>query len=310
MTFTVSTDSPFIGRSIDWLKNRVEVLQASVVAIEFANQDTLTFLSDLPASTPVGSGDSIYVVCHAGAAKSLFQTLHLRLASTSKVVIAGGGNIGERLASKLCEDSRFKEIFLIELDHDRATYLQRNLRGCVVLEGDVTDKELLDSNYIDSADVFCAVTDDDEVNVLSSLLAKQIGVSNVLTLIKKQDYLDIVSKTDIDVAISPQQSTASAIFRHVGEVTPDLVQTLNDGSSYVIEISVKEGQKKTARSKVADLSLPKSARLVALRRGNDIIIGDSLNGVVFSENDHLVFLISNIKDVRKVELLFKIQPFY
>lgn len=312
ITVKLTSDSSMIGRSIAWLQDRLRVLQAEVVAIRHPHQGTPLFASEIAPSLELQLDDEIYFVCDSrNASRALFQALQYEQRHTLSTVIAGGGNIGERLALKLKQVNRRNNVTVIEVNAERSAYLEANLTGCNVLEGDVTDKTMLEANYINRADIFCAITDDDEVNIMSSLLAKQIGVPTVLALIKKRDYLDIVSSTEIDVAISPQQSTASAIFKHVREVVPDEVRLLKDSLSEIVEIVVKEGHKREiVGSTVEDLPIPKSARLIAITKGKNIILGKKLFETLFSIDDRLVFFISEGRDIEKVESLFKLQPFF
>lgn len=312
ITVKIAKDSSMLGKSIDWLQARIDVLQAEVVAIRHPHQDVPNFVSEIASSEELQLEDEVYFVSDSrNASRALFQALQYEQRHTLSTVIAGGGNIGERLAFKLKEMNRRNNVTVIELNPERSAYLEAHLPSCVVLDGDVTDKNMLETNYVDRADIFCAITDDDEVNVMSSLLAKQIGVPTVLTLIKKRDYLDIVSSTEIDVAISPQQSTASAIFKHVREVVPDEVRLLNESLSEIVEIIVKEGhEREIVGSTISDLPIPSSAQLIAITRGKNIILGKNLLNAIFSINDHLVFFISEGKDIEMVESLFKLKPFF
>ena len=309
VTFRTTPESILFGKTIGWLKNRIEMLYANIVGVRKSNDRYPSFYSDLSQDTTLQVDDEIYVVCDTRVARSMFLALNYQLNATSKVVIAGGGHIGEGLAIKLRDESTFNQITVIERDPARCQYLEKSLSNCVVIQGDATDKNLLESNYVDKANIYCAITDDDEVNIMSSLLAKQIGVSHVLSLIKKQDYLDIVANTAIDVPISPQQSTASAIFRHVREVSPDVIQGINDNLSQVMEITVKAGQREDIiGGNLYAIPLPVTVQLIAIRKGQEIILGDALANVIFEEWDRLLFFISNVNDVAKVESLFRLNP--
>ena len=305
-------NSPLTGKCVECVQNQVSEYHASVVAWQSKKDFLPTFFDAISMPKKIAEDDEVYIVCERERVGGMLESLGFTTPKASKVVIAGGGNIGERLAKELREQKHASNIVVIDRDSERCDHLCETLGKKLVLNGDVTDERVFVENSLTNADFFCAITDDDEVNVMSALLAKQLGVSTVLALIKKQEYLDIVGHTAIDVGVSPQQSTASAIFGHVQEVVPERIQSLNDSRSQILEIEVKKGHKRQiVGTKLVNLKLPNEARLIAVNRNSDIILGDDLQNVVFEEEDHLVIFVSDFEKVRAVEKRFRLeQTFY
>ena len=149
-----------------------------------------------------------------------------------RVVIAGGGNIGTRLAAALEHSNQVK---VIERGYEQARRISEQLDKAIVLHGDATDENLLLEENIDRADVFVAVTDAEEANILSAMLAKRLGARKVMALINKPAYADLVATGTIDIAISPQQITLGSLLAHVRRGDVVKVHSLRHGAAEAIE---------------------------------------------------------------------------
>ena len=311
VTLKTLKGSVLAGRDTAWVQERIRDLPAEVIAVQKVSQRLPVFVDQLPPTTGLEPDDQLTIVSDIRLSRQVFQALKYSSKTSAKVAIAGGGHVGERLADELILDNPHNQVQLIELDSERAQNLESKLKDCIVLQGDVTDKNLLESNNIHKADIFCAITNEDEINFLSSLLAKQLGIPRVLALIKNPDYMEIVAHAGIDTVISPEQSTAAAIFKHVREVTPDVIQGLNDNRSQIVGVTVKPGlRKQIIGSSFSTLNLPESARLIAVRRRDDILLGDDIKNLVFEAYDHLVIFIADEQHLGKVESLFRLQPIF
>ena len=148
-------------------------------------------------------------------------------------MIVGGGNIGSSLAKRLEKDYSVK---LIERSYQRAEQLSEELENTIVFCGDAADQELLNEENIDQVDVFIALTNEDETNIMSAMLAKRLGAKKVMVLIQRSAYVDLVQGGAIDVAISPQQATILALLTHVRRADVN-VSSLRRGAAEAIEAS-------------------------------------------------------------------------
>ena len=188
----------------------------------------------------------------------------------------------------------------------RARYLSENLSSTVVLLGSATDKALLEEENIENTDVFCALTNDDEVNIMSSLLAKRLGARKVMTLINKAAYVDLVQGGMIDVAISPQQATIGSLLTHVRRGDVVNVHSLRRGAAEAIE-AIAHGDSHSSKvvgRRIKDISLPPGTTIGAIVRGEEVIMATS--DVVVESNDHVILFVMNKRHISDVERLFQV----
>jgi trk system potassium uptake protein TrkA len=219
-------------------------------------------------------------------------------------MIAGGGNIGKRLAEALEDDYQVK---LLECDQQRATVLSEELNRSIVLLGDSADEDLLLEENIDQMDVFCAVTNDDEANILSSMLAKQLGAGKVMSLVNRYAYVDLIEKqATVDVAISPQQVTIGALLTHVRRGDVAAVHSLRRGAAEAIE-AVAHGDSRTSRvvgRRIEQISLPEGATIGAVVRGEDVMMAH--HDTLIESDDHLIIFMRDRRKTYEVEKLFQV----
>jgi trk system potassium uptake protein len=177
----------------------------------------------------------------------------------------------------------------------------------VVLLGDASDKELLISENIESTDVFCAITNDDEANILSAMLAKRLGARRVISLINKSAYADIVDTTFVDLVISPQQSTIGSLLRHVRRGDVVQVHSLRHGAAEAIEAIAHgtRGSSDIVGQRIDQIKLPAGVVMGALVRGEEVI--QVHHDTVIEEGDHVIMFLHDKKLIRIVEKLFQ-QP--
>ena len=178
---------------------------------------------------------------------------------------------------------------VLEHSEGRADAAAQRLNSSVVILGDATDRDLLIQENIDRTDAFCAVTNDDEVNIMSSMLAKQLGVRQVMTLIGKPAYVDLMHEGSIDIAISPQLATTSTILTHVRRADVARVHSLRRGAAEAMEAIVHgdERSSKVVGRRLVDLALPEGTTIGALVRGDRVLIAhDELE---IKSEDHVIF---------------------
>ncbi|MBA35938.1 MAG: Trk system potassium transporter TrkA, partial [Oleispira sp.] len=196
-----------VGQELRKLKEHMPSADTKVAAIYRRGQAILP-----SGETVIEVDDEVFFIAAKNHIKKVMSELRREEHSYKRILIAGGGNIGYRLAKTLETKYRLK---LIEHGRGRAKFLSENLAKTVVLMGSATDQALLEEENIENIDVFCAVTNDDETNIMSSMLAKRLGARKVMTLINKAAYVDLVQGGVIDVAISPQQTTIGSLLTHV-----------------------------------------------------------------------------------------------
>jgi len=219
------------------------------------------------------------------------------------VVIAGGGNIGERLAEHLEHSHQVK---IIEHNLERCTTLSERLDRTVVLHGSATSKRLLEEENIEECDIFCALTNDDEVNIMSSLLAKRLGAKKVLTLINNAAYVDLVQGGEIDIAISPQQATIGSLLTHVRRGDIVNVHSLRRGAAEAIE-AIAHGDKQSSKvvgRTIREIDLPEGTTIGAIVRGKEVIIAHG--DVMVESGDHVILFVIDKRRIRDVERLFQV----
>ncbi len=253
-------------------------------------------------STVIEDGDEVFFIAARRHIPAVMAELGRMEKSYKRVVIAGGGNIGSRLAANI-ESRYFTKV--IERSPSRCLQMSEHLQRAVVLNGDATDKELLLDENIEETDVFCALTNDDEANIMSSMLAKQLGASRVMTLIGKPAYVDLVQGGEIDIAISPQQATISTLLTHVRRGDVVRAHRLRRGAAEAIE-AIAHGDSSTSRvvgRRAADLALPQGCTVGAVVRGEEALLTDD---VVIEPDDHVILFLTDKDRIRGVEKLFQV----
>jgi trk system potassium uptake protein TrkA len=286
-----------IGKPLSLLPQHISYVDARIVAI---------FRQGIPiiptASTLVAPEDEIFFITanqHVHDVLGVFTHLD---PPNKRIIIAGGGNIGTRLADSL--DNEF-QVKVIEINPDRVEMLATQLSRGIVLKGDAADKELLLGENIEETDVFCAVTDKDETNIMSAILAKRLGARKVMALISRPSYLDVVEGGEIDIAISPQQATIGSLLTHVRQGQVVNVHSLRRGTAEAIEISIR-GNKSTSKvigRAVKDIPIPDTAIIGAIIRGPKVMIGH--DDIILEANDHVIVFLVDTSKVRQVERLFQ-----
>jgi trk system potassium uptake protein TrkA len=215
-----------------------------------------------------------------------------------KIVIIGGGNIGYSLAKTIEDEEKNINTNLIEFDKKRSEFLATNLKSVSVINGDGLENQILDEVDISEAGNFIAVTDDDEVNILSSLVAKSAGAQKCMTLINNSSYSSLLNNIGIDITIDPKLITISKILEKVrrGRIRSDY--TMGDGYGEVIEAEILANSA-FSKMKFIDMNLPKNIRIGAILRDKKIIIPNS--ETIFQEGDDVVFFAetSSVKILEK-----------
>ncbi len=288
-----------VGHELRELKNHLPSVKTRVAAIY--RQDRAIFPT---GKTIIEADDEVFFIATQEDIRVVMQELRSMEEVGKKVFIAGAGNIGFRLAQSL-EKSGY-QVKLIERDPERARQVSEQLENTVVLQGDAADEELLRQENIDNMEVFCSLTNEDEANILSAMLAKRLGARRTMAIVNRAAYIDLIESSVLDIAISPRLSTVSALLSHVRRGDVVAAHSLRRGVAEAIE-AVAHGDRKTSRivgRKLAEIKLPKGATLGAIMRDDELI--DLEDDAVVEDGDHIIIFVIDKKRIPDVERLFQV----
>jgi trk system potassium uptake protein TrkA len=289
---------PLVGNELRELRKHMPNVDTRVAAIFRRNRPILP-----EGNTIIEADDEVFFIAARNDIRAVMSELRRLEHSYRRIVIAGGGHIGYRLARKL--EARYN-IKVIERVPERSDFLAEQLQRSVVLEGLATDREQLLKANIENTDVFCALTNDDEANIMSSLLAKRLGARKVMTLINNPAYVDLVQGQDIDIAISPQQTTIGSLLTHVRRGDVVNVHSLRRGAAEAIE-AVAHGDSRSSKvvgRRIEDIDLPEGTTIGAIVRERKVIIAH--DDVVIEPDDHVILFLMDKRRIRDVEKLFQV----
>lgn len=289
---------PLVGHRLRELPEQLPGIETRVTAI-FRRQEVIIPGGD----TVIEAGDDVFFIAapkHIRAVMSEFRKLD---GPNRRVIIAGGGNIGKRLALSLEKTCNIK---IIESNEQRAEAIAEDFRHAYVLLGDAADEDLLREENIENTDVFCALTNADEANIISSMLAKRLGAKTVMALINRAAYVDLVQRDIIDIAISPQQATIGSLLAHVRRGDVVKVHSLRRGSAEAIEAIAHgdPGSSQVVGRRIDEIDLPAGATIGAIVRDKDVIMVH--HDTVIEAEDHVILVVTDKRRVSDVERLFQV----
>lgn len=313
-----------VGQQLQELRKHVPNVDSRVAAI---------FRKDRPiipeGDTVIEAEDEVFFIAATEDIRAVMRELRKMDKPVKYVMIAGGGKIGRRLGLTLEKDYQVK---IIERNHQACERLAGELSNALVLHGDVTDETLLDDENIAEMDMFCALTNDDENNIMSALLAKRMGAHKVIALINRRAYVDLVQSSGIDIAISPAQVTIGSLLAYVRHGDVAAVHSLRRGAAEALEL-VAHGDARSSNvvgRRIDEIKLPKGATIGAIVRGlpkseglfgenstleQDEITRELNSGVkviiahhdtIIESEDHVILFVINRKMIREVEKLFQV----
>ncbi|MFY8084840.1 MAG: Trk system potassium transporter TrkA [Rubrivivax sp.] len=305
---------PLVRHSLAEIPALVPEAQMRVVAIYRQDQA----LTDLDGRTRIEPGDEVFVLAATQDIATVLAALRERDHPVKRLMIAGGGKVGLRLARQVKDDLQVK---IIETNRQRCDYLASELPSDVlVLHGDSTDEELMGEENVQDMDLFVALTSDDEDNILACLLAKKMGARRVLALINRRAYAELVQGTQIDIAISPSQAVIGELLAYVRRGDVEAVHSLRRGAAEALE-GIVRGDRKTCRMagrRVEEIGLPPGAQVGAIVRGLHRPDGSEAgedakpqvlmahHDTVIEPNDHVIVFVPNKRMVQQVEKLFQV----
>jgi trk system potassium uptake protein TrkA len=290
---------PLVGHRLHTLRHHMPAgAEARVAAIY--RQDK-TIIPD--GLTVIEENDTVFFLAAQRNIRTMMKELRPLDNPVRRIILAGGGNIGSNLARQL---ERKHHVKIIERNLERAEAIAENLEKAIVLVGDCADEELLREESIDTTDVYCVLTNDDEANILSSMLAKQMGAEKVIAIINRPAYVDLVESSSIDIAVSPQQITIGALLTHIRRGNMVRIHSLRRGAAEAIE-AVALGDKRSSKvvgRAIEDIALPAGTTIPAVVRGEDVIIAH--HDTVIQENDHVILFVPDKRQIAAVERLFQV----
>ena len=245
-------------------------------------------------------GDAIIIVVEASTTKRSMAVFGHEEQAARRIVIVGGGSIGLALAQLLEKSDPSPNLKIIEIDTERAKKIAESLDKTVVINGDALNREILLEANIEQVDTIVSVADDDEINILSSLLAKQQGCASAITLVNNPIYGNLVGSLGIDVALDPRETTVSSIVQHMRRGRIRDLYSLFDGQAEFIEAEVLEGSK-IAKKTLGELRLQGEVRFGMIVRNGETILPSAETQLL--SGDQVVFL-ALAQSVKKVEQLF------
>ena len=289
---------PLVGKALRALRAHVPNVHTKVVAIFRQGRPIIP-----EDETVVEVDDEVFFIAPEKNINTVLSALRHAERPHRRVMIAGGGHIGLLLARAIDDDFRVK---VVEFDPAQAERASVRLNNGVVILGDATDRDLLIAESVDDVDVFCSVTNDDEVNIMSALLAKRLGARRVMALITKPAYVDLVEGSDIDIAISPQLATTSSILSHVRHADVARVHSLRRGAAEAMEAVVNGDARnsKVADRRLDEIALPAGVTVGAVVRGEEVLVASS--DIVLRAGDHMILFVVDKSRIRAVERLFQV----
>jgi trk/ktr system potassium uptake protein len=306
--------SPLVRHSLAEIPDLVPGADMRIVAIYRLDKA----VRSLDGDTRIETGDEVFVLAATAHIRAVLGALAKVDQPVKRLMIAGGGKVGLRLAREIHGEYQLK---LIEPSRARCEYLATELPSEVlVLQGDATDEDLLGDENVDEMDMFLSLTSDDEDNIMSCLLAKRLGARRVLAVINRRSYADLVQGSQIDIAIAPSHAVIGELLAYVRRGDVAAVHSLRRGAAEALEAIVR-GDRKTCRMagrKVGEVGLPKGAQVGAIVRGLHLADGSDAgpgarpqviiahSDTVIEPNDHVIVFVPRKRMVREVEKLFQV----
>lgn len=292
-----------VGHTIGEFRERFTRCEMRVVALYRLDTEM-----EATPQTRILAGDEVFVLADTDKIRDVLAAVHNIDQPVQRVMIAGGGKVGLRLARSLAGQC---EVKILERDKKRCEYLASQLpSSMLILQGDGADEDLLEEENVGQMDMFLALTSDDEDNIMSAMLAKRLGAKRVMSLINRRAYADMMQGSTIDIAISPSQAVIGELLTHIRRGDVAAVHSLRRGAAEALE-GIARGDVKTSKlvgRRIEEVKLPKGARFGALVRGegrnSEVLMPH--HDLLIEDGDHIIIFIPNKRLVREVERLFQV----
>ncbi|MFT7491006.1 MAG: trk system potassium uptake protein TrkA [Pseudohongiellaceae bacterium] len=293
---------PLVGRELRFMRQHMPNIDTRVAAIYRRGQAIMP-----EGHTVIEVDDEVFFIAARGDIRAVMSEMRRSEKPYKRIMIAGGGNIGLRLAKKI--ENRYS-IKILELNAERCKELSEELDYSVILQGSASDQDLLLEENIEETDVFIAVTNDDEANIMASLLAKRLGAKKVMALINNPAYVDLIQGGEIDIAISPQQATVGSLLSHVRSGDMVNVHSLRRSAAEAIEVIAHgdENSSKVVGKTIEEVDLPEGVSIGAILRetknGKEVLIAH--DSTVIMNEDHVIVFLVDKRHTKHVEKLFQV----
>ena len=307
---------PLVGHPLADLRKHMPSADARIAAIYRRDQPIIPH-----GDTVVEPGDEVFCLAATKNIRKVMRELRRMDKSVKRIMIAGGGNIGHRLVRAIESDYQVK---VIDRNKQHAGWLAENVRKALVLQGDATDEKLLDEENVDQMDLFLALTNDDENNIMAALLAKRMGAKRVAALINRRTYAELLEGSQIDIAISPAQTSIGTLLAHVRRGDVAAVHSLRRGAAEALEL-VAHGDAQSSQvvgRRIGELPVIEGATIAAIvrrlprpdtaaadsevaeERTHKVIIAH--HDTVIQSDDHVIVFVVSKSLVPRVEKLFQV----
>ena len=291
---------PLVGRELRTIREDLPTVEARVAAIYRHDRPIIP-----EGDTIIEPNDEVFIVAAAPHIPIVMSEFCAVEAPGQNIMLVGAGKIGLQLARTL-EQNNY-QVKLVEHGAERARQVAEQLDATIVLRGDAADEDLMLQENIDATDVFCSLTNDDEANILSAMLAKRLGAHRAMALINRSAYVDLIESSVLDVAISPSLITVGSLLTHVRRGDTIAVHSLRRGAAEAIEtIAHGDGKSSSVVGRpIEEISLPSGTRVGALLRNQEVIIPH--HDTVIEAEDHVILFVIDKKYIRDVEKLFQVK---
>lgn len=289
---------PLVGHEIAFLRSHMPSIDTRVAAIFRRGRPIIP-----KGDTIIEADDEVFFIAASKDIRTVMSELRRLDTPYKRIIIAGGGNIGASLATGIENDYQVK---IIEHNGKRCNELANTLNRTIVLQGNASDQELLLEENIETTDVFCALTNDDEANIMASMLAKRLGARTVMTLINNPAYVDLVQGGVIDIAISPQQDTIGSLLTHVRRGDVVNVHSLRRGAAEAME-AIAHGDSRSSKvigRTIEEINLPPGTTIGAVVRQDEVLMAH--DDVVIENDDHVILFLVDKQQIPEVEKLFQV----
>jgi len=292
-------DGPLVGHALAQLRSRMAGVETRVAAIYRRDRPIIP-----EGETVIEAGDEVFFITDARQTRSVMGELRLFEKPVRRVILTGAGNIGYRLASAL--EAKGFVVKLVDHNLERARKVSELLEHSVVLHGDASDTELLRSENIEDTDVFCALTNDDEANILSAMLAKRLGSRRVIALVNRAAYVDLIQTAALDIAFSPRQATIGTLLTHIRRGDVVAVYSLRRGAAEAIEAVAHgdPGSSKVIGRMISEIRLPPGTTIGAILREDKVMIAH--RDTLIQAEDHVILFVTDKRHIPDVERLFQV----
>ncbi len=290
-------DCPVLHTPLGQLDKLFPDLSFSIVSLTRKNKSILPDENDM-----LKVGDEAYIIVDSIHLRRVMAAFGHLEKEARKIIVSGGGNIGISLIRKLQTHINGLQLKIIEHNQERAQFLSEQLENIIILNGNTLEKNILEEASVSSAETYIALMNDDESNILGSLLAKQYGCERVVTLVTNNAYNPLVGPLGIDTMVSPKAIIVSNIMQHVRRGRIVSIHNIHDGETEVIEIEISDSSR-VANKLIADIELPSSVVIGAIIRDGKIIIPKENNKIL--PMDHIVILASR-EHAREVEKMLSV----